>query len=154
MSENQEEDVSHKEFETRLVRLPFQIFLLIAESDDKVDTNEWMAFIKILKEKNDCESPYARGVLGKTEDKLQALKLGYERKEIKNDPEEIKKTLFMIQKRLKQEESEMFEADMEKLAVGITDASSKKSFLGRITHASNEQVSILHQMIEEVSTKS
>ena len=154
MSENQEEDVSHKEFETRLVRLPFQIFLLIAESDDKVDTNEWMAFIKILKEKNVCESPYARGVLGKTEDKLQALKLGYERKEIKNDPEEIKKTLFMIQKRLKQEESEMFEADMEKLAVGIADASSKKSFLGRITHASNEQVSILHQMIEEVSTKS
>jgi len=154
MSENQEEDVSHKEFETRLVRLPFQIFLLIAESDDKVDTNEWMAFIKILKEKNVCESPYARGVLGKTEDKLQALKLGYERKEIKNDPEEIKKTLFMIQKRLKQEESEMFEADMEKLAVGIADASSKKSFLGRITHASNEQVSILHQMIEEVSKKS
>jgi len=154
MSENQEEDVSHKEFETRLVRLPFQIFLLIAESDDKVDTNEWMAFIKILKEKNVCESPYARGVLGKTEDKLDALKLGYERKEIKNDPEEIKKTLFMIQKRLKQEESEMFEADMEKLAVGIADASSKKSFLGRITHASNEQVSILHQMIEEVSTKS
>ena len=154
MSENQEEDVSHKEFETRLVRLPFQIFLLIAESDDKVDTNEWMAFIKILKEKNVCESPYARGVLGKTEDKLQALKLGYERKEIKNDPEEIKKTLFMIQKRLKQEESEMFEADMEKLAVGIADASSKKSLLGRITHASNEQVSILHQMIEEVSTKS
>ena len=154
MSENQEEDVSHKEFETRLVRLPFQIFLLIAESDDKVDTNEWMAFIKILKEKNVCESPYSRGVLGKTEDKLQALKLGYERKEIKNDPEEIKKTLFMIQKRLKQEESEMFEADMEKLAVGIADASSKKSFLGRITHASNEQVSILHQMIEEVSTKS
>ena len=154
MSENQEEDVSHKEFKTRLVRLPFQIFLLIAESDDKVDTNEWMAFIKILKEKNVCESPYARGVLGKTEDKLQALKLGYERKEIKNDPEEIKKTLFMIQKRLKQEESEMFEADMEKLAVGIADASSKKSFLGRITHASNEQVSILHQMIEEVSTKS
>jgi len=154
MSENQEEDVSHKEFKTRLVRLPFQIFLLIAESDDKVDTNEWMAFIKILKEKNVCESPYARGVLGKTEDKLDALKLGYERKEIKNDPEEIKKTLFMIQKRLKQEESEMFEADMEKLAVGIADASSKKSFLGRITHASNEQVSILHQMIEEVSTKS
>jgi len=154
MSENQEEDVSHKEFKTRLVRLPFQIFLLIAESDDKVDTNEWMAFIKILKEKNVCESPYARGVLGKTEDKLHALKLGYERKEIKNDPEEIKKTLFMIQKRLKQEESEMFEADMEKLAVGIADASSKKSFLGRITHASNEQVSILHQMIEEVSTKS
>ena len=33
MSENQEE-VSHKEFETRLVRLPFQIFLLIAENDD------------------------------------------------------------------------------------------------------------------------
>ena len=154
MSENQEEDVSHKEFETRLVRLPFQIFLLIAESDDKVDTNEWMAFIKILKEKNVCESPYARGVLGKTEDKLQALKLGYERKEIKNDPEEIKKTLFMIQKRLKQEESEMFEADMEKLADGIADVSSKKSLLGRITHASNEQVSILHQMIEEVSTKS
>ena len=154
MSEKQEEDVSHKEFETRLVRLPFQIFLLIAESDDKVDTNEWMAFIKILKEKNVCESPYARGVLGKTEDKLQALKLGYERKEIKNDPEEIKKTLFMIQKRLKQEESEMFEADMEKLADGIADVSSKKSLLGRITHASNEQVSILHQMIEEVSTKS
>ena len=154
MSENQEEDVSHKEFETRLVRLPFQIFLLIAESDDKVDTNEWMAFIKILKEKNVCESPYSRGVLGKTEDKLQALKLGYERKEIKNDPEEIKKTLFMIQKRLKQEESEMFEADMENLAVGIADASSKKSLLGRITHASNEQVSILHQMIEEVSKKS
>ena len=154
MSENQEEDVSHKEFETRLVRLPFQIFLLIAESDDKVDTNEWMAFIKILKEKNVCESPYSRGVLGKTEDKLQALKLGYERKEIKNDPEEIKKTLFMIQKRLKQEESEMFEADMEKLADGIADVSSKKSLLGRITHASNEQVSILHQMIEEVSTKS
>ncbi len=89
MSENQEE-VSHKEFETRLVRLPFQIFLLIAENDDNVDTNEWMAFIKILKEKNVCDSPYARGVLGKTEDKLQALKLGYERKEIKNDPEEIK----------------------------------------------------------------
>jgi len=154
MSENQEEDVSHKEFKTRLVRLPFQIFLLIAESDDKVDTNEWMAFIKILKEKNVCESPYARGVLGKTEDKLQALKLGYERKEIKNDPEEIKKTLFMIQKRLKQEESEMFEADMEKLADGIADVSSKKSLLGRITHASNGQVSILHQMIKEVSTKS
>ena len=161
MSENQEEDISHKEFETRLVQLPFQIFLLIAESDDKVVTNEWMAFIKILKEKNACESPYARGVLGKTKDKLQALKLGYERKEIKNDPEEIKndheeikKTLFMIQKRLKQEESEMFEADMEKLADGIADASSKKSLLGRISHASNEQVSILHQMIEEVSTKS
>ena len=86
MSENQEA-VSHKEFETRLVRLPFQIFLLIAENDENVDTNEWMAFIKILKEKKVCDSPYARGVLGKTEDKLQALKLGYERKEIKNDPE-------------------------------------------------------------------
>ena len=96
MSENQEA-VSHNEFETRLVRLPFQIFLLIAENDDKVDTNEWMAFIKILKEKKVCDSPYARGVLGKTEDKLQALKLGYERKEIKNDPEEIKKTLIMIE---------------------------------------------------------
>ena len=61
MSEKQEEDVSHKEFETRLVRLPFQIFLLIAESDDKVDTNEWMALIKILKEKNVCESPLCTG---------------------------------------------------------------------------------------------
>ena len=39
MSENQEK-VSHKEFETRLVRLPFQIFLLIAENDDNVDTND------------------------------------------------------------------------------------------------------------------
>ena len=86
-------------------------------------------------------------------DKLQALKLGYERKEIKNDPEEIKKTLFMIEKRLKPEESSMFGADMEKLAEGIADASSKKSFLGRITHASNEQVSFLHQMIEEVGQK-
>ena len=92
MSENQKE-VSHKEFETRLVRLPVQIFMLIAENDENVDTNEWMAFIKILKEKKVCDSPYARGVLGKTEDKLQALKLGYERKEIKNDPEEIKKVL-------------------------------------------------------------
>ncbi len=60
MSENQEA-VSHNEFETRLVRLPFQIFLLIAENDDNVDTNEWMAFINILKEKNVCDSPYARG---------------------------------------------------------------------------------------------
>ena len=152
MSENQEA-VSHNEFETRLVRLPFQIFLLIAENDDNVDTNEWMAFIKILKEKNVCDSPYARGVLGKTEDKFQALKLGYERKEIKNDPEEIKKTLIMIEKRLQPEESAMFGADMEKLAEGIADASSKKSFLGRITHATNEQVSFLHQMIEEVGQK-
>ena len=42
----------------------------------------------------------------------------------------------------------------EKLAEGIADASSKKSFLGRITHATNEQVSFLHQMIEEVGAKS
>ena len=69
-------------------------------------------------------------------------------------PEEIKKTLFMIEKRLKPEESSMFGADMEKLAEGIADASSKKSFLGRITHASNEQVNFLHQMIEEVRVKS
>ena len=34
----------------------------------------------------------------------------------------------MIEKRLKPEESEMFWADMEKLAEGIADASSKKIF--------------------------
>ena len=60
----------------------------------------------------------------------------------------------MIEKRLEPEESAMFGADMEKLAEGIADASSQKSFLGRITHASNEQVSFLHQMIEEILAKS
>ena len=59
------EPISHKEFDTRLIRLPFQIFLLIAESDDEVHTDEWMTLIKMLKEKTVCESPYARGVLGK-----------------------------------------------------------------------------------------
>ena len=60
----------------------------------------------------------------------------------------------MIEIRLEPEESAMFGADMEKLAEGIADASRQKSFLGRITHASNEQVSFLHQMIEEVRAKS
>jgi hypothetical protein len=51
------EPISHKEFDTRLIRLPFQIFLLIAESDDEVHTDEWMTLIKMLKEKTVCESP-------------------------------------------------------------------------------------------------
>jgi hypothetical protein len=29
------------EFNVFLTRLPFQIFLLVAESDDKIDTAEW-----------------------------------------------------------------------------------------------------------------
>ena len=50
------EPISHKEFDTRLIRLPFQIFLLIAESDDEVHTDEWMTLIKMLKEKTVCKS--------------------------------------------------------------------------------------------------
>mgnify|MGYP000617966554 CR=1 FL=1 len=76
--------LSWQEFNVFLTRLPFQIFLLVAESDEKIDTAEWMTLIKMLKEKTVCESPYARGVLGKNDDKLQALRLGYERREIKS----------------------------------------------------------------------
>ena len=145
------EPISHKEFDTRLIRLPFQIFLLIAESDDEVHTDEWMTLIKMLKEKTVCESPYARGVLGKTEDKLQALKLGYERGEIKNDPEEIKKTLHLIQNRLKEEEAKIFEKDMEKMALAISEASAKKSFLGLLTNKNNPKFRLMHEMIEEIT---
>ena len=42
------EPIGHKEFDTRLIRLPFQIFLLIAESDDEVHIDEWMTLIKML----------------------------------------------------------------------------------------------------------
>ena len=145
------ESISHKEFDIRLIRLPFQIFLLIAESDDEVHTDEWMTLIKMLKEKTVCESPYARGVLGKTEDKLQALKLGYERGEIKNDPEEIKKTLHLIQDRLKEEEAKIFEKDMEKLALAISEASAKKSFLGLFANKNNPNFRLMHEMIEEIT---
>ena len=143
------EPISHKEFDTRLIRLPFQIFLLIAESDDEVHTDEWMTLIKMLKEKTVCESPYARGVLGKTEDKLQALKLGYERGEIKNDPEEIKKTLHLIRDRLKEEEAKIFEKDMEKMALAISEASAKKSFLWIFAIKNNPNFRLMHEMIEE-----
>ena len=145
------EPISHKEFDTRLIRLPFQIFLLIAESDDEVHTDEWMTLIKMLKEKTVCESPYARGVLGKTEDKLQALKLGYERGEIKNDPEEIKKTLHLIRDRLKEEEAKIFEKDMEKMALAISEASAKKSFLGLLTKKNNPKFRLMHEMIEGIT---
>ena len=145
------EPISHKEFDTRLIRLPFQIFLLIAESDDEVHTDEWMTLIKMLKEKTVCESPYARGVLGKTEDKLQALKLGYERGEIKNDPEEIKKTLHLIRDRLKEEEAKIFEKDMEKMALAISEASAKKSFLGHLTNKNNPKFRLMHEMIEGIT---
>ena len=145
------EPISHKEFDTRLIRLPFQIFLLIAESDDEVHTNEWMTLIKMLKEKTVCESPYARGVLGKTEDKLQALKLGYERGEIKNDPEEIKKTLHLIRDRLKEEEAKIFEKDMEKMALAISEASAKKSFLGLLTNKNIPKFRLMHEMIEGIT---
>jgi hypothetical protein len=145
------EPISHKEFDTRLIRLPFQIFLLIAERDDEVHTNEWMTLIKMLKEKTVCESPYARGVLGKTEDKLQALKLGYERGEIKNDPEEIKKTLHLIRDRLKEEEAKIFEKDMEKMALAISEASAKKSFLGLLTNKNIPKFRLMHEMIEGIT---
>ncbi|HJO46606.1 MAG TPA: hypothetical protein QF683_18340 [SAR324 cluster bacterium] len=105
----------------------------------------------MLKEKTVCESPYARGVLGKTEDKLQALKLGYERGEIKNDPEEIKKTLHLIRDRLKEEEAKIFEKDMEKMALAISEASAKKSFLGLLTNKNNPKFRLMHEMIEGIT---
>ena len=142
---------NQKEFNVFLTRLPFQIFLFIAESDDKINTAEWMTLIKMLKEKKVCQSPYARGVLGKTEDKLQTLKLGYERGEIKNDPKEIKKTIQMIQNCLKEEEALTFEDDMEKFAMAISEASSSKSLLARFSNKKNPNVNLLHQMIDEVS---
>ena len=145
------ESISHKEFDIRLIRLPFQIFLLIAESDDEVHTDEWMTLIKMLKEKTVCESPYARGVLGKTEDKLQALKLGYERGEIKYDPEKIKKTLHLIQDRLKEEETKILKKDMEKLVLAISESSAKKSFLVLFANINNPNFRLMHEMFEEIS---
>ena len=144
-------------FDTMVSRLPFKIFLSIADTGEGLDTNKWMSFFEMLKDKKECHSPYARGILSKSEERIQKIKIEYERGEIKFDSEKLKEVFDRINDKLLPEESDLLEEDLIRFAEKIASISVKKTVFGKFKKHENKNLddfkSIIRKSNEDIAKK-
>lgn len=127
----------------RLMRiLPFQIFLLVADADRKIDPKEVAQFREFLsrREKN-CSNVYTRRMFHATVVNYTALTNRFLTGQIKKSFAMVEKTLTYIQLCVPQPVMAEICADLKGLAVAVAGASG--GFLGMTSPVSKEEEQVL-----------
>ena len=141
-----------REMKAMLQRLAFQIFLLVADADDEIDTKEINEFRKFLSEReNHCSNPYTRRIFHSTVINYNALLDAYNKKRLKKDIHLVEKAMAYVQKCLSKKQMESFCHDLRDLATSIAEASG--GFIGMGNHVSTEERGMIKQL-EKIFTKS
>ncbi len=147
-------EISKKELDDLLTKLPFKIFLLIADADGKIDLSEYTKFAEMMNKKDACKNGYARNVFSKASLAYSSLKMAYGMGNIKKDMEQVVSILDVIYERLPYKDCKELTEDMERLSVSIAESSgdsggffSKKK--STVSAAEKEVMDQLHQLFKE-----
>lgn len=127
----------------RLIRLlPFQIFLLVADADHKIDPKEVAQFREFLsRREKHCSNAYTRRMFHATVINYTALTNRFLKGQIKKSLPLIEKTMNYIQICVPQSVMAEICADLRELAVAVAEASG--GFLGMTSPISKEEEQVL-----------
>lgn len=136
-----------KEMKSLLQRLPFQIFLLIADADNEIDPKEIKEFRKFLAEREiHCSNPYTQRIFHSTIINYSGLLDAYKQKRLKKDIRLVEKSMSYVQKCISKKQMESFCQDLRELATAIAEASG--GFMGMGNPICTEEKNVLQQLEE------
>lgn len=133
-----------------LTELPFQLFILVAQADESIDSRERMEFLKIIRDPEWCNSDCAHAFFNSTSYFFSEFLLQYHRGKIKKDIKQVKRTVRFINEMFKEEEGELIRTDLTRLAEEIARASG--GFAGIMSVSKAEQA-VLSDLLEIFSSE-
>ena len=134
-----------KKLKIFLNRLPFQIFLLVADADGTIDSKEISLFNKILHHREDkCSNPYTRRIFHATFVNFKPLQEMYLAGKITKDIKEVEHTVTYIQQCVSKTKMTDIAQDLLNLATDVAKASG--GFLGIGNAISKEEKAVISQL--------
>jgi len=113
-----------KDMKKSLHRLAFQVFLLVADADGKIDTKEVAMFKDFLKNRADnCSNKYTQRIYHSTVIDYSILIDQYHKKKIRKDITQVEKVMAFVQKCVSQRVLASICKDLSELAKAIAEAS-------------------------------
>lgn len=73
--------------------LPFQLFILVAQADDSIDSRKRMEFLRIIRDPEWCSSDCAHAFFTSASYFFSEFLLQYHRGKIKKDIRQVKRTI-------------------------------------------------------------
>ena len=151
----EQEKLSNAKFHQLLTQLPFQIFLMVASADGKIDADEFLEFTRALEDRSNFRSPYLKGVIRETVANLPDLRVRFEQKKITKDPDSVRLVFQSLFRRLEVAEVKTFAEDLIRLGQIIGNASGggmlgmKKALSEEEEAAINEFISLVKESAKE-----
>ncbi len=133
--------LSNEKFHQLVIQLPFQVFLMVASADGKIDAEEFLEFTRALEDKSNFRSPYLKGVVRETIANLPDLRVRFEQKKLTKDPESVRLVFQSLFRRLEEAQVKMFAEDLIRLGQIVGNASGG-SFWGNKALSEEEQEAI------------
>lgn len=143
------------EYKRMVKMMPFQIFLLVADADGKIDPKEVAQFREFLsKREKHCSNQYTRRMYHSTVINYSALTNRFHGGQIKKDYDVVEKAMDYVAMCVNPRVMAAICNDLKDLAVAIAEASG--GFMGVTSPVSKEEEEViknLERIFAEASTK-
>ncbi|MCP4752356.1 MAG: hypothetical protein GY866_15795 [Proteobacteria bacterium] len=106
-----------------LTELPFQVFILVADADDEVDKFERGQYMKILRDRDWCQSDCAQLLFVATAYSYSEFFTQFNRGKFKKSLKQVKRTLRLVERMFSKQEVKLLKLDLSRLAKEIAKAS-------------------------------
>lgn len=126
-----------------LVELPFQVFLLVAKADGRIDSKEGNQYLKILRDPEWCQSECSRLILVGSSYYFKEQFASYKRGKVEGEFKQVKRTLKLSERIFKKDQLKFVKTDLQQLAYEIARASGGIAGFGSI---SRKEKKVLEQL--------
>ncbi len=155
IAKDQFKEKQKTEYKRMVKLLPFQIFILVADADGKIDPKEVSQFREFLsKREKHCSNQYTRRMFHSTVINYSALTNRFQGGQIKKDYKVVEKAMNYVAMCVNPRIMASICKDLKELAVAIAEASG--GFMGVTSPVSKEESEViknLEAIFAEASTR-